>query len=92
MKIEELKDKSKVDELTVEVSKVLDTEQTASGSSVQKALVQDETGQVLLKLWNEQINSLTEGDRVTVKNGYSRLFNGEMEVTSGKFGSLKKVN
>jgi replication factor A1 len=56
---------------------------------VTEALVGDETGTVLLTLWDDTIDSVSDGDVVVVNNGYVRLFRGSMRLNIGRFGSLE---
>lgn len=49
----------------------------------------DETGTVLLTLWDDTIDSVSDGDVVVVNNGYVRLFRGSMRLNIGRFGSLE---
>ena len=56
---------------------------------VTEALVADETGSILLTLWDDTIESITDGDVVVVNNGYIRLFRGSMRLNIGRFGSLE---
>jgi len=56
---------------------------------VTEALVADETGAILLTLWDDTIESVTDGDVVVVNNGYIRLFRGSMRLNIGRFGSLE---
>jgi replication factor A1 len=60
-----------------------------SSHRVTEALVGDETGSVLLTLWDDTIESVTEGDVVEVNNGYIRLFRGSMRLNIGRFGTLE---
>jgi replication factor A1 len=56
---------------------------------VTEALVGDETGAILLTLWDDTIDSVSDGDVVVVNNGYVRLFRGSMRLNIGRFGSLE---
>ena len=60
-----------------------------SSHRVTEALVGDETGSILLTLWDDTIESVTEDDVVVVNNGYIRLFRGSMRLNIGRFGSLE---
>lgn len=60
-----------------------------SSHRVTEALVGDETGSILLTLWDDTIESVTEDDVVDVNNGYVRLFRGSMRLNIGRFGSLE---
>ncbi len=91
MKINELQEKTKVPELKVKITKIHEEETTARGATVRAADVEDETGQTILKLWNDQTTMFEEGDEVIIKGGFCKMFKDEFEVTSGKFGSINKV-
>jgi len=55
---------------------------------VADATMEDETGTVTLTLWNDQIDQVNVGDRVKIDNGYIKSFRGELQLNSGKYGSL----
>jgi replication factor A1 len=57
---------------------------------VSDALVGDETGCVYLTLWDDNIEKVTDGDTVTIKNGYINLFRGNMRLNVGRYGTLEK--
>jgi len=59
---------------------------------VTEALVGDETGCVLLTLWDDQISAFNNGDVFEVKNGYTSLFRGFLRLNIGRYGSAEKVN
>jgi len=58
---------------------------------VSDVLVGDETGVVLMSLWDENIDRVEEGDTIAVKNGYVSLFRGSMRLNIGRFGSFEKA-
>lgn len=60
--------------------------------SVANAMLEDESGSVKLTLWNDDVNRFKDGDKLKVVNGYVNEFQGEKQLTSGKFGSLEKVD
>lgn len=55
------------------------------------AVLQDATGKVKLTLWNEQVDKVNVGDQVQIKNGYVNEWQGEKQLTTGKFGTLDVV-
>ena len=59
---------------------------------VAEALVGDETGCVLLTLWDDQISVLNNGDVIEVKNGYTSLFSGFLRLNIGRRGTAEKVD
>ncbi len=56
---------------------------------VATATVKDATGEVKLTLWNEDINKVNVGDKLQLKKCYVNEFQGEMQLTTGKFGSIE---
>ena len=56
-----------------------------------EAVVGDETGTVILSLWDGQIGQAGEGDVLQVNNGYVTLVRGHMRLNVGKYGSLETV-
>ncbi|MFH1821337.1 MAG: single-stranded DNA-binding protein [Methanobacteriota archaeon] len=58
---------------------------------VAEARVGDETGTVLLSLWQEQIGSVSEGNVLSIENGYVSLVQGHMRLNIGKYGKMTKV-
>jgi len=58
---------------------------------VANATLEDDSGSIKLTLWNDDIEKFKEGDRVKVTNGYVNEFQGEKQLTSGKFGKIEKV-
>ena len=55
---------------------------------VADATIEDETGTITLTLWNEQVDQINIDDRVKIENGYIKSFRGELQLNSGKYGSL----
>ncbi len=55
------------------------------------AVLKDSTGEVKLTLWNEQVDQVKVGDKVEMKNGYAGEWQGEIQLSTGKFGSLKVI-
>ena len=58
---------------------------------VSDVLVGDETGTVYLSLWDDNIDKVSEGDIVEIKNGYLSLFRGSMRLNVGREGSFEKI-
>ena len=60
-------------------------------AQVADAVISDETGTIKLSLWDDQINMVKQGDRVSIENGYTQAFRGENSLNIGRYGNLKKV-
>ena len=59
--------------------------------SVANAKLQDESGSVKLTLWNDQVAQVKVGDTVKISNGYVSEYQGEMQLSTGKFGKIELV-
>ncbi len=55
---------------------------------VVNALVQDDTGKIKLCLWEGQINSVTVGENIEIRNAHVCVFRGERQLRLGKKGIL----
>ncbi|MBI2664501.1 DNA-binding protein [Candidatus Woesearchaeota archaeon] len=56
---------------------------------VANAVLKDDSGQIKLTLWNEQVDQVKQGDTVTIRNGYVSEWQGELQLSTGKFGTLE---
>ncbi len=57
-------------------------------ASVANAVIGDETGTIKLCLWNEQIESISVGDTVWIRNANMSSFKGERQLRIGKKGTV----
>jgi len=53
------------------------------------AVIFDDSGEIKLTLWNEDIDKVKAGDKIRIKDGYVNEFQGEKQLTTGKFGKLE---
>ncbi len=58
---------------------------------VANATLEDDSGTITLTLWNDDIDNYKAGDKVKITNGYVNEFQGEKQLTSGKFGKIEKL-
>ena len=57
---------------------------------VANATVKDDAGDTIkLTLWNDDIDKVNVGNKVEITNGYVSEWQGELQLTTGKFGTLK---
>ena len=75
----------------VDVGEVREFEKFGKSGRVATAIVKDETGDVKLTLWNEQIDQVKAGDKVHITNGYVNEWQGEKQLTTGKMGKLEVI-
>src|SRR2546426_557420 len=55
-----------------------------------EATIGDETGTVILTLWEDQINQVAKDDVVQIDNGFVSLVRGHVRLNVGKYGTLAK--
>jgi replication factor A1 len=93
LKINELRDGSRRVDIEANVIQKSETREVRSKFTnetfrVADATIEDETGTITLTLWNEQTEQVNIGDRVRIENGYIKSFRGELQLNSGKYGTL----
>ena len=75
----------------VDIGEVREFEKFGKSGKVATAIAKDETGDIKLTLWNEDIDRIKPGDKVKISNGYVSEWQGEPQLTTGKFGNLEIV-
>ncbi len=92
MKVKDLKAKTPVDEIELEVVSKGEARSFASQGGtgqVCSAAAKDEAGdEISLTLWNEQIQEVEEGTKVKIEQGWVGEYQGKLQVSTGKFGKL----
>jgi ssDNA-binding replication factor A large subunit len=91
MRIEEIESNSKVISLVVTIDSVEEPKTTPSGTQFQDGIVSDETGQVKIVFWDEQVGKFRVGDKILVNSGWAKTFNEELQISSGKFGKISLI-
>ncbi len=66
--------------------------QFGNTAMVVNALIGDETGTIKLCLWEGQINTVSLGDEIEIRNAQVCLFRGEKQLRLGKNGALTVLN
>ena len=67
-------------------------EKFGQAGRVCNAEIEGDSGKIKLTLWNDEIDKVKEGDTVKITNGYCNEFQGEKQLTAGRFGKLEVVN
>ncbi len=94
MEIKDLQPRQGKVELTATLIEKGDTrtiEKSNFSGKVCNAKLQDTTGTVKITLWNDQCDTVHDGDKVKISNGYVSEYQGEMQLSTGKFGKLSVV-
>jgi len=55
------------------------------------ARIKDDTGELKLTLWNDEIDQVSKGDKISIIDGWVKEFNGELQISAGKNGKLAKA-
>lgn len=77
--------------LTIREPRVIFSRRDRSEHRVTEAFVGDETGCVLLTVWDNQIDALNVGGVYEIRNGYTNLFRGSLRLNMGKYGTAEEV-
>jgi len=97
----EVVDKMKISELKIGQGKVdIEAEVKSVGEirnfnkfgrelKVCDAAISDDSGEIKLTLWNQDIDKVKIGSKVKISNGFVNEFQGEKQLTAGKFGKLE---
>ncbi|MBI4154803.1 DNA-binding protein [Candidatus Woesearchaeota archaeon] len=95
MNISELKERQGNVDITVKVKdigEVREFNKFGKIGRVANATVSDDSGDIKLTLWNEDIDKIKVGDTLKLTNGFVNVFQGEKQLTTGKFGKLEVVS
>ncbi len=78
----------------VNVSEAREVVSRRDGSThrVAEALVGDETGSILLTLWDDAISNISPETSLKIENGYVSLFRGQMRLNLGRYGSFEVID
>ncbi|MBU1203824.1 MAG: DNA-binding protein [Nanoarchaeota archaeon] len=92
MKIAEIQSrqgKIDIEAEVVEKGEVREFQKFGRAGKVCNAKIKDDSGEIDLTLWNEDVDKVEVGDKVKLTNGYCNEFQGNKQVTAGKFGKLE---
>ena len=56
---------------------------------VANAIARDDSSEIKLTLWNEDVDKVKAGMTLHITNGYCSEFKGEKQLTTGKFGKFE---
>ena len=94
MKVSEIKIKQAVPEIELEIvskGEIREFANDRGSGKVCNAAAKDDSGEIKVTLWNEQCDHVNEGDKVKLENGWCGEYQGEKQLSTGKFGKLTKV-
>lgn len=53
--------------------------------------IRDDSGEITLSLWNENINKVEIGSKIKIGNGYTNSFRGETKLNVGRYGTIEII-
>jgi hypothetical protein len=78
------------------IAKVLETSEPSKvhtqfrdNALVSNAWIEDETGKIMLCLWDQQVNAVSVGNCIEVKNAHVAMFKNEKQLRLGKNGTIQ---
>ncbi|MDH4123405.1 MAG: single-stranded DNA-binding protein [Thermoplasmata archaeon] len=103
MKIEQITPESKQINVMAKIVTVGEAREIPSrfgpSRKVADAIIGDETGTVVLSLWEDQINQLAKDDIIKMENGYVSFVKskttpgkGHIRLNIGKYGKIEKLD
>lgn len=95
MNISELQARQGKVEITAEITdkeNPREFEKFGKTGRVCNATIKDASGSMKLTLWNEQIDQVKVGDTIKISNGWVSEWQGEKQLSTGKFGNLEVLN
>ncbi len=75
----------------IEKGDIREFEKFGKTGRVCNAKIKDATGEMSLTLWNEQIDQVKVGNKIHIINGWVSEWQGEKQLSTGKFGQLEIV-
>ena len=73
----------------VELSSINNINSKGKNLRLAVAILKDETGTIRMSLWNEAIDSVKEGSLLKITNAYAKEWQGDIQLSLGKFGKIE---
>ncbi len=92
MKISELQSgqgKVDIEVEVVDVGEIKKFDKFGKEGRVATATVKDDSGEIKMSLWNDDVDKIKVGNKLKITNGYVNEFQGEKQLTAGRFGKLE---
>ncbi|MBU0980641.1 MAG: hypothetical protein KJ709_07565 [Nanoarchaeota archaeon] len=75
----------------IEKGDIREFQKFGKAGRVCSAKVKDDSGEMVLTLWNDEIDSVKVGDKIHIVNGYVSEWQGEPQLSAGRFGKIEVV-
>lgn len=74
-----------------EIGEVREFQKFGKVGRVANATIKDDSGTIKLTLWNDDIDKVKKGDKLKITNGFVSEFQGEKQLSAGRFGKLEVI-
>lgn len=94
MEIKDLQAKQGKVDITVEIAskeEPKEFQKFGMNGKLCNCMAKDDSGEIKLTLWNDQVDQVNVGDKVQITNGYVSEYKGELQLSTGKFGKIEVV-
>jgi len=96
MKVSDLRPLVKVDDIELEIFEKAEPRQVTTKFGNKELTVcdakgKDETGEIQLTLWNEEIELVPLNAKIRITNGYVKEWNGALQLSAGKYGKIEVI-
>ncbi len=78
--------------LSIGEPKEVISKRTGEKRLLAEALIGDETGTIILTLWDDKVGVLEVGNTYVFQNAFVTVFRGSMRLNIGKYGNVNKSN
>lgn len=58
---------------------------------VASANIRDDSGEIVLSLWNEDIEKYIQGDKIKITDGWVSDYKGQLRISAGRSGKIEKI-
>ncbi|MBI5391488.1 hypothetical protein HZB00_00640 [Candidatus Woesearchaeota archaeon] len=91
-KIKDLKSnqgKVNIEAEVIDIGNVREFAKFGKVGRVANAKIKDDSGEITLTLWNEEIDKVKKGDKIRITNGYVGEWQGTKQLSAGRYGQLE---
>lgn len=60
-------------------------------NTVANAIIMDDSAQIKLSLWNDDIPKFRKGQKIRITNAYLKIFNNEPILNVGQYGKIEII-
>jgi len=75
----------------IDISEAREVNTKYGKRNVADAMLEDETGQIGVSLWEDQINAVAVGDTVTINGAYVTEFREKLQLSVPRSGKLEVI-